>query len=374
MTTEPAPRLRRVPLLWKLMGIHLVVITTVIGLIWIAVERIAGNYFMQLMKEYHIDPVVPHEMFLHATTATLIWTSIGAVALALVASWVLTRRILRPVRRMGAIAGRIASGDYSQRVEAGPGDEVGELVAAFNQMMCSLQRVEKLRKDLVADVAHELRTPLTNMRGYLEAFHDGVLPPSSQQIASLHEEVLRLVRLVEALHQLAVADAGVQRLRLEPTNIGSLTLHVLAPFHHRFAQKSIRLAAPARFDVVEAPADADQLICVLNNLFENAWHYTPSGGEVTVRITSEPGAVVLGVTNTGDGIPPPDLPLIFERFYRGEKSRSREHGGAGIGLALVKQIVEAHGGNVSAESGSGLTTFRVTLPRVIDMSRRPKAK
>ena len=363
MTTTTPTRLRRIPLLWKLMGIHLLVITTVIGLIWIAVERIAGDYFMQLMKDYHIDPVVPHQMFLHATTSTLVWTSVGALLLALGASLFLTRRLLSPIRQMGAVAGRIASGDYSQRVESIPGDEVGELVAAFNQMVCSLQRLEKLRKDLVADVAHELRTPLTNMRGYLEALRDGVLPPSPEQIASLHEEVLRLVRLVEALHQLAVADAGVQRLRLEPTNIGSLTLHVLEPFRHRFAQKSIRLAAPARFDAVETPVDADQLVCVLNNLFENAWHYTPSGGEVTVRITSEPGAVVIGVTNTGDGIPPHDLPLIFERFYRGEKSRSREHGGAGIGLALVKQIVEAHAGSVSAESAAGLTTFRVTLPR-----------
>ena len=363
MTTEPAPRLRRVPLLWKLMGIHLVVITTVIGLIWIAVERIAGNYFMQLMKEFHIDPVTPHKMFLHATTSTLIWTSIGAVALALVASWVLTRRILRPVRRMGAIAGRIASGDYSQRVEAVPGDEVGELVAAFNQMVCSLQRVEKLRKDLVADVAHELRTPLTNMRGYLEALHDGVLPPSPQQIASLHEEVLRLVRLVEGLHQLAIADAGIQRLHVETVDLGTLTSHALEPFNTRFAQAAIRLIAPDAADGPAVRVDPDQFVCVLNNLFENARHYTPHGGTVTVQIGHEGPAAVLEVSNTGEGIPPDDLPFIFERFYRGEKSRSREHGGAGIGLSLVKQIVEAHGGAVSADSRNGLTTFRVTLPR-----------
>ena len=363
MTTEPTPRLRRVPLLWKLMGIHLVVITAVIGLIWIAIERIAGNYFMQLMKEFHIDPVTPHKMFLHATTSTLIWTSIGAVALALVASWILTRRILRPVRRMGAIAGRIAAGDYSQRVEAVSGDEVGELAGAFNQMVCSLQRVEKLRKDLVADVAHELRTPLTNMRGYLEALRDGVLPPTPQQLASLHEEVLRLVRLVEGLHQLAIADAGIQRLRPDTVDLGSLTAHALAPFTSRFAQKAVRLMGPSRGERLDVRVDPDQFVCVLNNLFENALHYTPERGDVSIRISREGPAAILTVSNTGDGIPAHDLSFIFERFYRGEKSRSREHGGAGIGLSLVKQIVEAHGGAVSAESHNGLTTFRITLPR-----------
>ncbi|MBI3608176.1 MAG: HAMP domain-containing protein [Nitrospirae bacterium] len=363
MTTTATTRLRRIPLLWKLMGIHLLVITAVIGLIWIAVERIAGDYFMHLMKDYHIDPVVPHQMFLHATTSTLIWTSVGAVALALIASWALTRRILRPVRRMGVIAGRIAAGDYSQRVEAIPGDEVGELVGAFNQMVCSLQRVEKLRKDLVADVAHELRTPLTNMRGYLEALHDGVLPPSPAQIASLHEEVLRLVQLVEGLHQLAIADAGIQRLQVETVDLGTLTSHALKPFKARFAQAAIRLIVPAATDGPAVRVDPDQFVCVLNNLFENARHYTPHGGEVTIQIGHEGPAALLSVSNTGEGIPSHDLPFIFERFYRGEKSRSREHGGAGIGLSLAKQIVQAHGGAVSAESRDGLTTFRVTLPR-----------
>ncbi len=362
MTIEPAPRLRRLPLMWKLMGIHLLVISAVIAIIWIAIERIAGDYFMQLMKEYHIDPVTPHQMFLHATTSTLIWTSIGALGLALVASLVLTRRILRPIRGMGEIAGRIAAGDYSQRVNAIPGDEVGELVTAFNQMVCSLQRVEKLRKDLVADVAHELRTPLTNMRGYLEALRDGVLPASPQQIASLHEEVLRLVRLVEGLHQLAIADAGVQRLRLDAVDIGTLTLNTVEPFRARAIAKGIRLVAPDEHGRDMVRVDPDQFIGVLNNLFENALHYTPRGGEVAVRISREGPAVVLSVSNTGDGIAPHDLPFVFERFYRGEKSRSREHGGAGIGLSLVKQIVDAHGGAVSVQSDHGLTTFRVTLP------------
>lgn len=363
MTAEPTPHLRRVPLLWKLMGVHLLVITAVIGLIWVALERFAGQYFMQIMKEYNIDPVMPHEIFLQATRSTLIWTSVGAVALALIASWVLTRRMLRPMRRMGVLAGRIASGDYSQRVDAATGDEVGELVGAFNRMVGSLQRVEKLRKDLVADVAHELRTPLTNMRGYLEALRDGVLPSTPQQIASLHEEVLRLVRLVEGLHQLAVADAGTQRLRLDTLNLSALTSQTLDPFRTRLSQKGVRLSATGSDGDAAVRLDHDQFVCVLNNLFENALHYTPHGGEVTVQVRQEGPAVVLSISNTGEGIPTHDLPFIFERFYRGEKSRSREHGGAGIGLSLVKQIVEAHGGDVSVQSERGFTTFRVALPR-----------
>lgn len=362
MNVEAAPHLRRLPLIWKLMGIHLLVISAVIAIIWIAIERIAGDYFMQLMQQYHIDPVTPHQMFLHATTTTLVWTSLGAFILALAASLVLTRRILRPIRGMGAIAGRIAAGDYSRRVDAIPGDEVGELVRAFNQMVSSLQRVEQLRKDLVADVAHELRTPLTNMQGYLEALRDGVLQASPQQIVSLHEEVLRLVRLVEGLHQLAIADAGIQRLRLDTVDIGTLTTNALDPFRARAAAKGIRLVAPAGNGHDMVRVDPDQFIGVLNNVFENALHYTPRGGEIVVRIGREGPAVVLSVSNTGDGIASHDLPFVFERFYRGEKSRSREHGGAGIGLSLVKQIVDAHGGAVSVQSDHGLTTFRITLP------------
>jgi signal transduction histidine kinase len=243
-----------------------------------------------------------------------------------------------------------------------PGDEVGELVSAFNQMVGSLQRVEKLRKDLVADVAHELRTPLTNMRGYLEALRDGVLPASPQQIASLHEEVLRLVRLVEGLHQLAIADAGIQRLRLDALDLRALTLQTLDPFRTRFSQKGIRLFTAGPEHASPVRADHDQLVCVLNNLFENALQYTPCNGEVTVRLGREGSTAVVDVSNTGEGIAPHDLPFVFERFYRGEKSRSREHGGAGIGLSLVKQIVDAHGGVVSARSANGLTTFRLTLP------------
>jgi signal transduction histidine kinase len=249
--------------MWKLMGLHLLVISSVIAILWVAIQRIAGNYFMQLMKDYNIDPVTPHQMFLHATTTTLIWTSLGAVGLALAASWALTQRLLRPIRGMGVIAGRIAAGDYSRRVDAMPGDEVGELVNAFNQMVGSLQRVEKLRKDLVADVAHELRTPLTNMRGYLEALRDGVLPASPQQIASLHEEVLRLVRLVEGLHQLAVADAGIQRLRLEPLKPGPFAMQTIEPFRTRFAQKGITVSTIGSGDDVVLSADNDHNVCVL---------------------------------------------------------------------------------------------------------------
>jgi signal transduction histidine kinase len=225
-----------------------------------------------------------------------------------------------------------------------------------------LQRIEHLRKTMVLDVAHELRTPLTNMQGYLEALRDGVIVPSKETFESLHEETLRLVRLVEDLLQLAQADAARSTLSLKIIDLQVLVSQVLDLFRPRFAVKDI--VVEEQLSGIQGPivGDAEKLAQVLRNLLQNAWQYTPAGGAVSVSGERSPEGLRLTFTNTGGEIAEEDLPFIFERFYRGEKSRSRERGGAGLGLAIVKGLVEAHGGHVGAAISPSETRIWFTLP------------
>lgn len=349
-------------LLWKLVGVNVIAIGVVILIVWLAIDYLASNYFMALMKQYHISPTAVHRMFLDATHRSLIWASLATLALAVIFSFLLTKKVLTPLSQMIGITRKIASGDYTARVRISSNDEVGQLATAFNRMAQSLQRIEHLRKSMVIDVAHELRTPLTNMRGYLEALSDGVLAPSKETFESLHEETLRLTQLVEDLLQLARADASRGTLRRMRMDLQGLTLQVLDLFRPKFATKGIVVETELTGAEGQLLADPEKLAQVFRNLLQNAWQYTPYGGHVRIVAERGPRKVKLIFANTGEGIAKEDLPFIFERFYRGEKSRSREHGGAGIGLAIVKELIEAHGGEVGAESSPTETRVWFTLP------------
>jgi signal transduction histidine kinase len=348
------------PLLWKLLGINVLAIGVVILIIWLAIDYLASDYFMTLMKNYNISPTDVNQMFLDATHRSLIWATVATLTLAVILSFLLTRKVLTPLSHMTAITKRIAGGHYDPRVPISSHDEVGELAAAFNQMAASIQRVEQLRKSMVIDVAHELRTPLTNMRGYIEALKDKVLPPSPETFELLHDETLRLVRLVEDLLELARADASRGELQKRDVDLPDLTSRALHLFQPRFVERTI--AANVSEVQGQVSADPEKLSQILRNLFQNAWQYTTPGGRVRVFTERLPGKLKVVFANTGDQIAENDLPFIFERFYRGEKSRSRDHGGAGIGLAIVKELVEAHGGEVGAESTPAETQIWFTLP------------
>jgi len=349
-------------LLWKLLGIHIPVIALVIVVMWLAIDYLAADYFMVLMDKYDISPTETQEMFLDAVHRYLIWASLAAVALAGVSSFLLTRKVLQPLSRMADVTREVASGNYAARVQVDSGDEIGQLGDAFNRMANSLERVEQLRKAMVADVAHELRTPLTNVRGYLEALSDGVLPPSPETFAILQQEILRLVRLAEDLLQLAKADAARAHLRRQAVALPALVDEVLEPYRLRFHDKGIAPQVCVAAGAEGVTADRDKLVQMVGNLAENACQYTPDGGQVTFHLERVPEGVRLTVANSGNGIAVEDLPFVFERFYRADKSRSRELGGAGIGLAIVKELAEAHGGAVGAASATGETRVWFTLP------------
>ena len=302
--------------------------------------------------------------FLRSVKFTTLLAGLAAGVIALVLGSFLFLQITAPMRALTAAARRIAGGDLSQRVGVQSQDELGELGQAFNTMAESLARAEASRRNLVADVAHELRTPLSVIQGNLEALLDGVFPPTPENIAAIHEETMLLSRLVEDLRELTLAEAGQLVIKKEPTQVEELIQRTMGNLRPQAAEKEIELVTdlPAVLPTVEA--DPHRLEQVLRNLLSNGLRYTPAGGRITVAAREAGGEVRIGVADTGPGIPPADLPHVFERFWRGDKARSRAHGQTGLGLAIARQLVEAHGGRIGVESQEGKgTIFTVWLPK-----------
>ena len=357
-------------LILKLLAINIVVIGFVMVLVWIAIDTLAAGYFVTLMEKYNISPKPAHAMFISAIHRYMLWASLAAVILAVVLSFLMMRRVLAPLTQMTEITREIAAGNFVLRVPAFTRDEVGQLAQAFNRMSESLQKIENLRRNLMIDVAHELRTPLTNIRGYLEALNDGVLPPSPDTFSLLHDETLRLAQLVEDVLQLAKADAARDNLRLESIDLRALIGDALSTYTRQFEDRAIEVELTGAEDAAAVLADRIRLERIFRNLTDNAARYTPRKGWLNIRIESSAGAARVIFSNSTDTPLPDELSHIFERFYRGEKSRSRQHGGAGIGLAIVKELVEAHGGTVAAENGKNQLRIIIELPLALPSIRQ----
>lgn len=350
-------------LLWKLLLTNVIPVIAVIFLVvWFAVDKLAANYFMALMDNYDVSPDDIHQMFLTSIHYYLVWASLAALGLAFILSYHLTRRVLRPLLQMTAITKEVAAGNFSLRAEVTTRDEVGQLGLAFNRMADSLEQVERLRKTMVADVAHELRTPLTNLRGYLEALNDSVIPPTSDTFNMLQKENLRLVHLVDTLQQLARADAARAYLKREEIVISDLITQMVELHLPNFREKQIAVETRFSSKKLLVTADRDKLLQALQNLMENCWKYTPNKGQVLISVDHDSEVVKIDFHNSGPGISEDDLPYIFERFFRADRSRSRDAGGAGIGLAITRELVEAHGGHVGADSVPGDTHIWLVLP------------
>jgi signal transduction histidine kinase len=334
-----------------------------VGLVILAVgvAVVGADVFTELMMEAGDSAEHARAMYDDSVTTVVVAASVVAVIASIVLAIVLARMLARPLNEIGGAARRIADGDYAARVPRDGPEELASLADSFNQMAASLERQESLRRDFIANAAHELRTPLTNLQGYLEALRDGVITADRATYESLHEEADRLVRLSRSLDALAEGDAGGNPPVLVEVDVAAAVrsaLDLVAPTIERAGLRLV-VAVPA---TLPARADPDGLAQVLANLLSNAIRYTPADGTITVRAERRPADVLISVSNTGEGIPPEDLDRVFERFYRVEKSRDRAHGGAGIGLAIVKQLVEAAGGRVGAESGGGQTRFWFSLP------------
>ncbi|MEU0564026.1 ATP-binding protein [Nonomuraea sp. NPDC005983] len=290
----------------------------------------------------------------------------GAALLVLVltvgVSVMAARHLVKPVNALTHATRRMRDGDGSARVAVRTTREISELATAFNEMSEHLQRMEEQRKAMVSDVSHELRTPLSNLRGWLEAAQDGVAELDPALIASLVEEILLLQHIVDDLQELALADAGKLRLHVEPVDLGDLLDQVTTAHRGRAEAAGLTLTT-AIIDDPSLTADPVRLRQAIGNLVTNSLRYTPRGGHITLGARQEGNQVVIEVTDTGIGIRAEDLPHVFDRFWRAEKSRNRRTGGSGLGLAIVRNLAEAHGGTATVTSVPGVrTTFTLRLP------------
>jgi signal transduction histidine kinase len=315
--------------------------------------RYYGPYFLS-ESDFH---------FLDSLNLVLLAVALLALLCSLAAGSFLAKRISRPVIQTAQIAAQIAGGNYKIRFEGHIGTrELDELVAAVNHMAQSLDIQESLRERLTNDVAHELRTPLTAVASHLEAILEGVWEPTPERLQSCYEEIGRIAGLVSDMERLAQVENENLTLRKTPLDLLALVSQVAGNFESEAAKKSIAIDVSG--ESFPVTADRDRLNQVFANLLSNALKYTPENGHVRIAVkdTPEGGAVI--VEDNGIGIPKDELPLIFKRFYRTDQSRSRGTGGAGIGLTIVKAIVEAHSGRIDVESKAGQgSCFTVTLPK-----------
>jgi len=340
-------------------GVAITVKDKVVGTLIISVNNLTGASTLS-------------DEFLTSVNRAIIESVVIVSILALILGAVLFIQITAPLRQLRKAATSIANGDLTRRVNIRSKDEFGELGTTFNRMAESLSNAETQRQHLVADVAHELRTPLTAIQGTLEGIQDGILPMDDEQIAALHAETTLLNRLVGDLRLLSIAEAGQLKLELQETDPTALIQKVVERMKSQSNQKDVSLETEFQVNLPEAQLDPDRITQVLTNLISNALRYTPEGGTIKVQASYQTGSdsFQISVVDSGPGIDIENLPYVFDRFYRADKSRTRSSGGSGLGLAIVKQLVEAHGGKIQAESpifqdekahGYG-TKFSFTIP------------
>jgi signal transduction histidine kinase len=301
---------------------------------------------------------VAEQDFVNRSLQTMGFAAIGAAFVALLLGIILTGTLTRPLRELTEATQAVAGGDLDQIVPVRSRDELGLLAESFNLMNSNLARSRDLRRNMTADIAHELRTPLSVILGHTEAIQDGVLPPSQESFEIIHDETMRLSSMVEDLRTLSLAEAG--ELAFEPRSypVERLLDDVAAAYAPMAKTKTIEINVSMDDSIQNVLLDPDRMTQVLRNLIENALRFTQDGGRIALSAKNISGDILeIKVQDTGPGVEPEKLEMIFDRFYKGESSRQHEEGSSGLGLAIAKSIVEGHGGTIRAESapGQGLT-------------------
>jgi signal transduction histidine kinase len=351
------------PLLWQIWALHFITTAFVVTAVCLAVDHYGADYLMKIMKQYHFSPTPLHAMFterLHilARGAGLLGAFAGAVL-----GFFITQGIVRPLREIVTVTERVAVGERALKVNAENNTEVGRLARAFNELVTKLHAREEMEKSLITNVAHELRTPLTNIRGYLEALTDEVLPPSKEIFQSLHEETLLLTNVVDSLFALADADAATKTLKVTEVDLPSVVARAISICRPQIEGRNLSVEARFEPGTEHLNGDADRLVQVLRNLLQNAVEHTHQGGRVQVVATRSTGTITVAVEDDGEGIDERDLPFLFDRFFRGHRRGEPGAKRVGLGLAIVKELVEAHGGRVGADSRERGARVWFTLPK-----------
>jgi two-component system sensor histidine kinase BaeS len=362
---------------WKLFLSYLVVI--VVGTVVLAS---AAEFAVPSAFERHLatmgammggNPMMEMDLFTNfrnAVNEALTLAALAAFLVAVAVSIFVSRQVVTPVRELMTASQRIAEGHYHERVHVSGVsdrdelDELGRLALSFNRMAAKLEQIEATRRELIGNVAHELRTPLATIKGSMEGLIDGVLPTEAETFQQIYREADRLQRLVDDLQELSRVEAGAFVLQRRSVSANELVLTTITRLERQFEEKGVTLETEVPANLPPVLADEDRIGQVLLNLVGNALQYTPAGGQVRVTAHQEGAEVHITVTDSGIGIAVEHLPLLFTRFYRVDKSRSRAGGGSGIGLTIAKHLIEAHGGRIWAESpgpGQG-STFTFTLP------------
>ena len=289
-----------------------------------------------------------------------------ALAIALLLIYIFSLRLSRPLKQIKNAAARIANGEFEKRVDIKSRDEIGELAGAFNQMAVALQNIEQMRRGFIANVSHELRTPMTSIRGFIEGILDGTIPPEKQSryLTIVRDETNRLNRLVNDLLDLARMESGELKLTMTTLDINELLRKCVIKFESMLIEKELSVDADFEEEDMLAKGDSDAIERVLYNLMHNAIKFTPQGGRINLVTRKNKDLIEVTVRDTGVGIEENELDMIWDRFYKSDKSRSRDKTGTGLGLAIVRNIINEHGQSIRAESRPGEgTAFIFTLAR-----------
>lgn len=359
-------------------GLRLLVVNSLVVLAGIAttsvVAAIVGPPMFRRLMDQQVAPGAgndhPYERAFRDATAMSIGFAVAVSALAaLTLSWYLSHRVHRSATSLSQAASAVADGHYDIRVPPPRlGKEFDAVAAAFNKMAQRLGAVDEARRQMLADLAHEIRTPVAVLEAYMEAVEDGVQQLDQQTVATLRDQTRRLTRFSVDVNALSVAESRTTSIDARPVSPADLITTAAAAFAPRYQTKGVTLRAQGGDGLPEVWADPERIGQVLSNLLDNALRHTGPGGEVTVVAAAGAPGITLTVSDTGDGVPAEHLDKLFDRFYRADAARDRQHGGAGIGLSIARALVEAHGGRIEAHSaghGSG-TTFTVCLPRADD--------
>lgn len=353
----------------KLLGGQLLVVVAGAATLLVVALVVGPSIFHHHIRAAlgYVPPDVERHLNMAYNAATLVSLGVAvgaAVLLALAVSLMVSARVVRPVKAFAAAAENIASGSHSARVPERGTDELAQLARSFNEMAGSLEDAEQNRRQLLADVAHELRNPLATIESYVEALSDGVLPADAENWGAIRTETTRLNRLVNDLQHVSRAEAHQLDLHLTAVSLNAVVRDAVKAATPVYAAKGVSLETGLDVSDPEVELDRERIGEVLANLLANALRHTPTGGSVRVTTSGGEDGAVITVIDSGEGIPPEHLARVFERFFRVDPARSRSSGGTGIGLAIVRAIVEAHGGNVSASSdGAGRgAAFTVRLP------------
>lgn len=345
---------------------------TVATLLFLANHQMAG-LFQQYVHTHNMMTTAPNDVmgmaereFLASVHQSLNWVGAIILVCGFFASYALAKSITVPIRQLSNAVGEIEKGNLGKRVEVDSDTELGQLAVMFNRMSETLETNNRLRRRYLADIAHELKTPLAVIQGHLEGMLEGVIEPGKEQISSLYDETVHINRLIKDLRDLSLAEAGQLDLQKQLTDINQVIakiVHMLAPL---VDEKSITLQLNLK-DTPQISVDVGRINQVLYNLLTNALRHTPKQGLISIHTATVRDSgrhwLKIEVSDNGEGIPEEDIPYVFNHFYRADKSRDRKSGGSGIGLAIVAQLIEIHGGKVEVNSkrGSG-SNFYIYLP------------